>query len=160
MAFSRYKPRTRSFLSEFPAQSRPRVLYVEDEDVNWEIAEHALEGRFALDRARSAREAFSMLMENSYHLILLDLQLSGSDIDGLSIARLLKGRYTNDRPEYAVGVRLESTPIIFVTAYTALYTKEQLLEAGGDDMVSKPVNFTQLSLAIARVWARGPAAGG
>ena len=37
--------------------------------------------------------------------------------------------YTNDRPDYAIGIRLESTPIIFVTAYTALYKKEQLLEA-------------------------------
>jgi CheY-like chemotaxis protein len=160
MTFTKFKPRTRSYLSDFPAQSRPRVLYVEDEDVNWEIAEHALEGRFDLSRARSAREAFHLLAENTFHLILLDLQLSGSDIDGLSIARLLKGRYTNDRPDYAIGVRLESTPIIFVTAYTGLYTKEQLLDAGGDDTIAKPVNFTQLSLAIARVWARGPAAGG
>jgi len=160
MAFSRFKPNRKSLFSELPPQSRPRVLYVEDEDVNWEIAENALEGRYDLSRARSAQEAFSLLANNAYHLILLDLQLSGSDIDGLTIARLLKGRYTSDRPDYAIGIRLETTPIIFVTAYTALYTKEQLLEAGGDDMITKPVNFTQLSLAVARVWARGTTKGG
>lgn len=160
MAFTRFKPNRTDVLSEVLPQSRPRVLYVEDEDVNWEITEHELERRFLISRARSAHEAFALLAESTYHLILLDLQLSGSDIDGIAVARLLKGRYVGSPPPYAVGIRAESTPIIFVTAYTARYSKEELLEAGGDDLISKPVNFTHLSLAVARVWARGTAKGG
>ena len=63
-------------------------------------------------------------------------------------------------PDYAAGIRAVSTPIIFVTAYTARYSKAELLEAGGDDLIPKPVNFTHLSLAVARVWARGSIPGG
>jgi CheY-like chemotaxis protein len=160
MAFSRFKPNRKDVLSDVLPQSRPRVLYVEDEDVNWEITENELERRFDLSRARSAREAFTLLSQDAYHLILLDLQLSGSDIDGIAVARLLKGRYIGAPPHYAVGIRAVGTPIIFVTAYTARYSKEELLEAGGDDLIPKPVNFTHLSLAVARVWARGTAKGG
>jgi CheY-like chemotaxis protein len=156
MAFVRFKPpqeRPRRD-SEFPSVSRPRVLYVEDEDINWEIAQNELEDRFSLVRARSAREAFSLIARNTFHLILLDIQLRSSEIDGLEIARLLKGKSMRTPPEYAAGVRA-STPIIFVTANTARYPAEELLSAGGADVISKPVNFTRLSLAIARVWARG-----
>lgn len=160
MAFSRFRPSRADVLSDVLPQSRPRVLYVEDEDINWEITEHELDRRFDISRASTAHEAFSLLSENAYHLILLDLQLAGSDIDGIAIARLLKGRYVGAPPSYAVGIRAESTPIIFVTAYTARYSKEELLEAGGDDLITKPVNFTHLSLAVARVWARGTSRGG
>lgn len=154
MGFTRFTPPPRA-LPDILAMSRPRVLYVEDEDVNWEIAQHTLEERFDMSRAETARDAFRLIADNAYHLILLDIQLSGSDIDGLAVARLLKGRYKGDPPSYARGVRAESTPIIFVTAYTVRYTHDELFAAGGEDMIAKPVDFMRLSLAIARVWGRG-----
>ena len=60
-------------------------LYVEDEDVNWEVTEFALRGKYVLMRAKSAREAFELLRSNEYRLILMDIQLPG--INGIDATR-------------------------------------------------------------------------
>lgn len=154
MKFVPFKPpakqRTRSV-----DRNRPQVLYVEDEDLNYEITAHELEERFLLTRARDARQAFEILREQTFHLILMDIQLSGSAFDGITATRLLKGRlHDGEYPKWAQGVRAMGTPIVFVTAYASRYGHDELLAAGGEDLVTKPVNFTRLSLIIARVWAR------
>lgn len=132
----------------------PRVLYVEDEDLNYEITENELEDRFLLTRARDAKEAFDLLRQNTYHLILMDIQLSGSHFDGITATRILKGRLGDaEFPVWAQGVRAVATPIVFVTAYASRYGHDELIAAGGEDLVTKPVNFPRLSLIIARVWA-------
>lgn len=153
MGFSRFRlpPRGHRVHDD---KSRPRVLYVEDEDINWEIAQHELEERFLLWRAISARDAFRLISQNTYDLILLDIQLSGSDIDGIKVARLLKNQRVDNPPDYAIGIRAERTPIIFVTGYTARYPREELLAAGGEDVIAKPVDFTRLSFAMDRVRVR------
>lgn len=134
---------------------RVRVLYVEDEDINWEIAQHELDEEFALSRAASAREAFARIAEVRYDTILIDIQLCGSDIDGIQVARLLRGQDIARRPAYAAGVSARSTPIIFVTGYTARYPREELLAAGGDDMIPKPVDFAHLSSIMKRFASAG-----
>jgi two-component system sensor histidine kinase BarA len=139
-------------------ERRPRILYIEDEDVNWEVAESELEPRFNIDWARNARDAFWRISESVYHMILMDIQLSRSDLNGLEIARILKRRPIRTIiPEYAKGIEALDTPIVFVTAYTARYSREDILDAGGEDLLSKPVNFQLLSLILARVWGRGKA---
>ncbi|MEZ0311555.1 MAG: response regulator [Myxococcota bacterium] len=133
---------------------RRRILYVEDDDVIWEVAEFALRKDYEITRARNARETFDLLSRNKYDLILMDIQLAGSDLDGIAITRLLKGRYDGTTPQYAVGVSSHGAPIIFVTAYTSLYKKDDLERAGGDERISKPVDFTRLSLAMTRLLVR------
>jgi CheY-like chemotaxis protein len=135
--------------------AKKRILYVEDDDVIWEVAEFALKKEYEMTRARDSREAFSKLEHNTYDLILMDIQLSGSDLDGIGITRILKSRYDGQVPAYAKGVSARGAPIIFVTAYTSLYKKEDLERAGGDERVSKPVDFTRLSLAMTRLLMRG-----
>lgn len=134
----------------------PRVLYVEDEDINYEVTQRELEDRFELVRARNAREAFALIKAQPFHLILMDIQLSGSVIDGLTAVRILKGKEPDTHhPQFTHGVRALNVPVVFVSAYTARYGREELIAAGGEELVSKPVNFVRLSLVIARIWARG-----
>ena len=129
------------------------VLYVEDEDVNWEVAELSLRSKFSLTRAKTAQEAFRLLATKTFDLILMDIQLMGSDFNGIEITQILKGRFNQAIPEYAQGITAPNTKIIFVTAYSARYGKE-LIEAGGDDLMTKPVDFTRLSLVMSRMMAR------
>lgn len=155
MKFVPFKP-SKQHQSGGPVGNLPRVLYVEDEDINFEVTERELEDRFELVRARTAQAAFIALKEQSFHLILMDIQLSGSLIDGLTAVRILKGKEPDAKhPTYTHGVRAHNTPIVFVSAYTARYGREELIAAGGEDLVPKPVNFVRLSLVIARIWARG-----
>jgi two-component system sensor histidine kinase BarA len=130
------------------------ILYVEDEDMNWELAEFSLRQKYKLTRAASSREAFSLLSKQKFDLILMDIQLSGSDLSGIEITQILKDRYQGTAPAYASTIRCLDTPIIFVTAYTARYSRDDLRKAGGDELVAKPVDFTRLSFAISRLVLR------
>ena len=127
---------------------------MEDEDTNWEVTQLSLRDKFALQRASTSAEAFAMLDREKFDLILMDIQLSGSDLNGIEITQSLRGLTTGGVPDYAKNVDCQGARIIFVTAYSARYTKEELIEAGGDDLITKPVDFTRLSLAISRLLVR------
>lgn len=134
--------------------NRPRILYVEDEDPNWEIAEARLRAKYDLHRAKNSASAFELLGRHQFELILMDIQLTNSAFDGIEITKLLRGVLKPSPPEVAQLDGKIEIPIIFVTAYTARYSKEDLKKVGGDDVIAKPVDFTQLSLAITRLIAR------
>jgi two-component system response regulator HydG len=149
MTLKKFDPKA----AEPQAQAAPAtsVLYVEDEDTNWEVTEFYLRDRYLLTRARNATECFAALAKGRFDLVLMDIQLSGSDLNGIDVTRILKGKYAGRVPAYAEGVTTPNLPIIFVTAYTARYNKESLIDAGGADLITKPVNFTALSLAVTRL---------
>ncbi|MCC6810433.1 MAG: response regulator [Deltaproteobacteria bacterium] len=156
MILKRFDPSSRATaIKKSDESSMQHVLYVEDEDVNWEVAEHGLRSRYRMTRARDARETFELVQANRFELILMDIQLSGSDLDGIAITRALRGTLGAATPSYATGVIMKDTPIVFVTAYTARYRREELVAAGGSDLITKPVNLTGLSLAISRWLSRG-----
>lgn len=167
MPFSPSNPPRRR-LSNPPAPGeRARILYVEDEDLIYDVTETALSERYLVHRARDAFETFNKLSQSTYHLILMDIQLEGSELDGITITRILKGLYRGTSPTCAEYVEklstlgpclidgVCSTPIVFVTAYAGRERKQDLLDAGAEEIIVKPVNFTRLSLLIARIWARG-----
>lgn len=136
-----------------PSAPQYRILYVEDEDQNWEIAEAGLRQHYVMQRASNAREAFDALKSNQFDLILMDIQLADSDLDGIEITRVLRKIAQKTPPAYTAGITT-AAPIIFVTAYNARYSKEELKACGGDDLIPKPVDFTRLSLAISRCLSR------
>ena len=108
----------------------------------------------AHNAAKNAREAFEALAKSQFAAVLMDIQLMGSDLSGIEITQIVKGLYGGTEPTYARAIRLPELPIIFVTAYSARYSKEELVAAGGEDLVTKPVNFTGLTLALTRVITR------
>lgn len=129
-----------------------KLLYVEDDSISWLAAEASLESKYAMFRARNAREAFALMRDHSFDIVLMDVQLRNSELDGVGIAKVLRGQVAP--PNYATGYTLDGTKIIFVTAYSACYDRSELMEMGGDDVVSKPVDFTRLSLAMSRLVVR------
>ncbi len=141
--------------AEKPRPSAPlkRIVYVEDEDANWEVAELLLKKKFELTRARNAREACVAIPAIAdLYAILMDIQLSGSDLDGIELTRLLRGTLPQEkRPSYALGLPVSGVPIIFMTAYGARYTEDDLIKVGGNMLVTKPVDFVKLSLGLASV---------
>ena len=136
------------------AAVKPPILYVEDENTNWEIASLSLSDRYRVTRAKNSQEAFDLIRYNQFEVILMDIQLMGSDLNGIEITQLLKGLTTNASLSYTKDVTVKETPIIFVTAYSARYTKQDLVQAGGDDLITKPVDFTRLTLAMSRLMVR------
>ena len=151
MALTRFNPVPKPSKQK---DNKQHILYVEDEDMNWEVTHLSLRDKFSLTRAASAEEAFALLGQQKFDLILMDIQLSGSSLNGIEITQILKGMAAQATPSFARGADCQGARIIFVTAYSARYTKDELMQAGGDDLITKPVDFTRLSLAISRLLVR------
>ncbi len=135
-------------------QARPRILYVEDDDATWLVTERYLRERYDIERARNSDEALRLLNDRRFDLILLDIELGGSELDGMSLCRVLRGRAEQRHARIHMPEGLEAVPIVFVTAYVARYPKEELLELGADEVVTKPVDYTRLLLVSSRLLVR------
>ncbi len=133
---------------------KPYVLYVEDEDENFEVTQLRLGQKYNLLRARNAEEACRTVsvFGNKLMAILMDIQLSGSLLDGIQLTRLLRGSMERSGlPPWAAGAPTTQAPILFVTAYGARYSDAELKEAGGNFVMFKPVDFLKLSLGLANI---------
>lgn len=123
-----------------------RVLLVEDNDLNAEIA------RFTLDRAgaivahakdgESAVETFAASAPHEYDVVLMDIMMPG--IDGLEATRQIRAL---DREDAA------TTPIIAVSANAFADDRRLSREAGMDAHLSKPVSAQELVEALAHIAA-------
>ena len=133
------------------AAAKDLILYVEDEEDNRNIAAMRLGERYALLFATNDREACECIAANHGRLsaILMDIQLKGSQLDGIQIVKLCRGTLPADaKPAYAQAAPVVKTPILFVTAFAERYSEADLLGAGGDCVITKPVEFGQLTLAL------------
>ena len=133
------------------------VLYVEDNDDNWSVAELRLSSVYRLLRAANDREACALLTEHAAELyfVLMDVELQGSALDGIALTKLLRGRLPADQiPDYARRVQVSNIPVVFVTAYHAAFGPS-MQAAGGNLVVSKPVEFRQLIRALTSMHLNG-----
>ncbi|MCA9602262.1 MAG: response regulator [Myxococcales bacterium] len=134
------------------------ILYVEDEPLNFRVAEVLLQDNFDLVHASDDRAACEALRRYNKRIyaILMDIQLVKSKLDGIELTRLIRGTLREaDMPDYAVGVPvLSDVPIFFLTAYGSMYSESILQNAGGDRLLAKPVNAAVLELALTSIRLR------
>jgi CheY-like chemotaxis protein len=116
--------------------NKVKVLIVEDNDALREMFRRRLLRRgYDLILAADGEEGLIKAAENLPQIILLDMSLPGRD--GWSIASELKSNAETK------GIR-----IIAITAHAMRGDREKALSHGCDGYVSKPINFTELFLAM------------
>lgn len=124
-------------------QQRPSasVLIVDDNPANLQLASELLRGlNIQVVQASSGQQALSICETQKFDIIFMDIQMPG--MDGIETTRRLRSKETE----------AARTPIIALTAHSMTEQKAELLIAGMDDCVSKPVSETQLAHIINR-WA-------
>jgi len=116
-----------------------RVLLVEDNRTlaEW-LAKTLQQDRFMVECAYDGEDALYRLGQNSYDLVILDLDIP--KIDGRSVLRRVRQR------ENAV-------PVLILTASTGLQSRISGLDEGADDYLGKPFEVAEL-LARMRVLLR------
>lgn len=123
-----------------------RVLLVEDNDLNAEIAQFALSRAGAVvthaKDGESAVEAFAASAPHEYDVVLMDIMMPG--IDGLEATRQIRAL---DREDAA------TTPIIAVSANAFADDRRLSREAGMNAHLSKPVSSQELVEALAHIAA-------
>lgn len=123
-----------------------RVLLVEDNDLNAEIAQFTLARAGAVvTHAKDGESAVEMFAESApheYDVVLMDIMMPG--IDGLEATRRIRAL---DREDAA------TTPIIAVSANAFADDRRLSREAGMNAHLSKPVSSQELVEALAHIAA-------
>ena len=128
-----------------------RVLLVEDNEVNQQVARETLESAGAsVSIANHGGEAVEILTRGEqpppFDVVLMDLQMP--EIDGFTATTLIRAK-----PE------LRELPIIAMTADVMAEAVERCREAGMNDHVGKPIDPNELFATLAR-WTKSPGANG
>lgn len=122
--------------------THPYVLVVDDHPMNVKLLQSVLDAaRIRTRVARSADEVTQQLDLELPSLILMDVQLPGTD--GLTLTRQLRAD-----PRYA------KLPIVAVTAYAAPSDERAAFAAGCDGFVSKPIDIRALRDLVQQMLAR------
>ena len=114
-----------------------RVLIVDDAPMNLQVVEGLLDGtKMQMDTAISGHDCLSWVQENVYDLILLDYRMP--QMDGIETLHALR----------RLGGWRERVPVICLTANALTGAREQYLNAGFDDYVTKPIKPKLLEKTI------------
>ena len=111
-----------------------KVLIVDDNRVNLNVSSGLMKVIFDVncDLALSGQEAIDMVQQKNYDLVFMDHMMPG--IDGAEATRQIRGLSPAHR----------LLPIIALTANAVIGTREELLDAGMDDFLPKPVRREDL----------------
>lgn len=105
-----------------------KVLIVEDDIINMKLVLEILNSLDFMTRtANNGFEALTMVENDTFDLILMDIGLPG--IDGIETARRIK-----EKPGY------NKAPIIALTAFAMKGDRQKFLDVGFDHYISKPIN--------------------
>ena len=119
-----------------------RVLLVEDNDLNQEIALYMLKEKgFDVDTADNGKEAVGKFLSSKpfyYNLILMDIMMPV--MNGLEATRAIR---SSGRSDYSV-------PIIAMTANAYEEDKKECIEAGMNEHIAKPLEESEIMAAIKR----------
>jgi len=114
----------------------PKILVVEDEPVYREIIVSIVQRLgYEVVSSGSAEEALELIKQSFYPIILLDILLP--KMKGTDLSRIIR--------------QMPNSELYFIIATTSQDQKEnitEILSAGIDDYITKPVNFKQLMIRL------------
>ncbi len=114
-----------------------QILLAEDNIVNQKVATKLLQkAGHDVTVANNGKEAVAASGEQSFDLILMDIQMP--EMDGFEATFAIRAAEKD-------GTRV---PIIALTAHATKGYKEECLDAGMDDYISKPINIKKLNAVL------------
>ncbi|OUR93790.1 hypothetical protein A9Q81_15070 [Gammaproteobacteria bacterium 42_54_T18] len=123
-----------------PPSSGLNILAVDDNPANLKLISVLLSDLgINVTSCDNGLEAVELAKTHRYDLILMDIQMPGTD--GVEATQLIRQQEEGKR----------KSPIIAVTAHALANEKQALLNSGMDDYVTKPINENQL-LHIIKHW--------
>lgn len=108
---------------------KKNILIIDDEeDLSFIISDMLESYGYSTDTAKDSDEAFEKLSDNTYHLLLLDINLPGSS--GFELCKELR--------------KVSTVPVIFASARTSETDRITGFDLGGDDYLPKPYSMKEL----------------
>ncbi|WP_284619402.1 response regulator [Aquabacterium humicola] len=132
---------------DHPALKGARVLLVEDNEINQELAVELLRRAGVLvSVAGDGQQALDMLAQDRFDAVLMDCEMPV--LDGYATTQALR-----QRPS------LIALPVIAMTAHALVSQREQAIAAGMNDHITKPIRVDEMLGTLAR-WVRPQGDGG
>jgi two-component system, NtrC family, response regulator AtoC len=117
-----------------------RILIADDDKVSRQLFAETLEKEgYRVDRARSGDEVLSILRDELYELLIIDVRMPG--MTGLEVTRILHEKHS-------------PLPIIVMTAFGSIETAVEAIHEGAFDFISKPMNLEELKKTVSRALAQ------
>ena len=114
------------------------ILIVDDEDDIRELVSGILEDEGHGTRlARNSDEASAAIAARRPHLVLLDIWMQGSKLDGLQLLEALKAQH-------------ESVPVVMISGHGNIETAVTAIKLGAYDFIEKPFKADRLILVVER----------
>ncbi len=113
-----------------------RILLVEDNEINQQIAVEILEGAaLSVTVANNGKEGVTAALETQFDLVLMDIQMPV--MGGMEATKIIREHKT-----------AEDLPIVAMTAHAMSGDREKSLAAGMQEHVTKPINPPELFGAL------------
>jgi len=117
------------------------VLLAEDEEINRVLAGELIRAQgWRVTTAENGRQVLDALRDDSFHVILMDVQMP--EMDGFEAVSQIRKR------ERQSG---EHIPVIALTAHAMTIDRQKCLDAGMDGYVSKPIDMKTLRQEMEKV---------
>jgi two-component system nitrogen regulation response regulator NtrX len=114
------------------------ILIVDDEaDIRMLIAGVLKDEGYATRDAANSTEALAAIQARQPTLVILDIWLQGSELDGITILRRLRAE-------------MPSVPVVMISGHGTIETAVEAIKIGAYDFIEKPFKADRLLLVIAR----------
>jgi DNA-binding response OmpR family regulator len=111
-----------------------KILLVEDDkDIRYTVASTLTKEHFTVEEAADGRQALELLGSFEYDVIILDVNMP--HVSGVQVCKQFRSRGGK-------------TPVLMLTAQSQIEHKEEGLDAGADDYLTKPFDIRELMARI------------
>ena len=126
-------------LPKIPTGNNNSLLLAEDEPTNQMVIKTILtKFGYLVDVANNGSEAINALENNDYALVLMDCMMPV--MNGYEATAVIRDQISK--------VRNHAIPVIALTANVMREDRDKCLEAGMDDYLAKPLEFTELQVML------------
>lgn len=114
------------------------ILIVDDEkDIRELVSDILKDAKYNTRTAHNSDSAFKALAERVPSVLILDIWLQGSELDGLGILELVKKKYPH-------------IPVIMISGHGNIETAVSAIKIGAYDFIEKPFKEDRILLVVAR----------
>lgn len=114
------------------------ILIVDDEaDIRDLISDILKDAKYATRTSHNSDTAFKAIAERVPSVLILDIWLQGSELDGLGILEMVKKKYPH-------------LPVIMISGHGNIETAVSAIKMGAYDFIEKPFKEDRLLLLVAR----------
>ncbi|MGB0910935.1 MAG: response regulator, partial [Nitrospirales bacterium] len=142
-----------SMMTECASQQSSRILVVDDQQVNQQLAMLRLQNwGHRVDVVNNGKEALEAVRQVPYDLVLMDCQMP--EMDGYEATRKIREAESLKRKAKNIGSYASPLtphiPIIAMTANAMAGDRDKCLDAGMDGYLAKPIKPMQLAEELAK----------